>query len=67
MAKNKKRKNKNKNTNDVIELDLLSSDKDVKNAILYAYFDDEKPQDIAEYHAFVMLTNLAKFNIAKLS
>lgn len=54
-------------TNQTIELGNHSSEDDVKKAIMYAYFEDKKPDKPEEYHAFKLLVKITKFNIAELT
>lgn len=60
-------KKKNKKKTETINLGATSSDDDVKNAILYAYFDSKKPEDSVQYQAFKLLVKITKFNITEIT
>jgi hypothetical protein len=61
MAKNKNKKKKNK----ALVLAENATSVDIRRAILYAYFNDIKPEDMGESHALELLTNIAQYNLSK--
>jgi hypothetical protein len=60
MGKNKNKTKKNKKE---LILKQNATTVDIRKAILYAYFNDIKPEDVGEIHAFELLTNIAQYNL----
>lgn len=57
-----KKKNKKKKNRELVLVENASS-VDIRRAILYAYFNDIKPEDVGEAHALELLTNIAQYNL----
>ena len=57
MGKNKNKKKKEFN------LKKNATTVDIRRAILYAYFNDIKPEDLGQSNAFELLTNIAQYNL----
>ena len=59
MSKKKKKKGK------MIHLKKDASAVDIQRAVLFAYFNDVKPEDLKQRHAYKLLAAIAQYNLSK--